>query len=209
MTTDFKPWTPDQPMVTVTIAEPDNLDVKVFGVDYKSPPELQPLRRDSFGALMDHLYDRLRQPFTVEIIETDGSKQTGTIDLGEVRVQMPQPPAPTPPAPRRVAYSPVDPAWGPPEGEPYPRHRELPSVSEPDQPADTTTELSVPVRASGYVPGEEVCLACVVIAATAGPTGEVLFDLPRRLLDTLPTSEVIVYGRATRRATIHQPLLRR
>ncbi len=68
-------------MVSVTITEPDALSVKVFGITYEPPEHFKPLRRASFGYLMDHIYDRLQQPFTVELVESDGSKQTGTIDL--------------------------------------------------------------------------------------------------------------------------------
>jgi hypothetical protein len=81
MSLDHTPWTADLPWVSVTVAEPDLLDVKVFGVPYDPPEGFPPLTRGTFGLLMDHLYDRLRQPFTIELTETDGTRQTGTIDL--------------------------------------------------------------------------------------------------------------------------------
>jgi hypothetical protein len=71
------------PLVAVTVTEPDLLDVTVFGVPYDPPEELRPLRRGSLGLLMDHLYERLAQPFTVEVTEIDGARHAGVIDLAD------------------------------------------------------------------------------------------------------------------------------
>jgi len=68
-------------MVTVAISEPDVMSVAAFGSPYKLPAEYYPLTSDSFGQVMDHLWSRLQEPFTVEILDTDGSRTTGTIDL--------------------------------------------------------------------------------------------------------------------------------
>ncbi len=204
MTTDYTPWTPDMPMVTVTITEPDDLSVKVFNIDYAAPIELLPLRRASFGALMDHLYDRLRQPFTVEIIETDGTSRNGTIDLGEQTTVA----APPPCRPRRMLTSPTDPAWGT-LGETAQPHLKLPLIPAPSQRSDTGTEPSAPVYLNGYEPGEEACIAFVVAATTVTADGEASFQVPRRVLESLPSGEVVVLGRSSGKAVVVEPLLGR
>jgi len=183
----FTPWTPDQPVVAVTFAQPDTMAVKVFGAAYDTPPGLGPLTRASFGRVMDHLWDRLRQPFTVEITETDGSRTTGTIDLS-------QPPAPpTPPASPRRAL-PDQPATAQPMTGPA-----------PTVPAGPDAGL-VPVEAAGLWPGERVCLGLVAADAQASQDGRVAFHVPRAALDFLPRGEVLIYGQASHAAILDYPL---
>ena len=74
-------WRPGDPVAAVTITEPDTMTVAVFGLPYTFPDHLQPLTRASFGQAMDHLWGVLRRPFTVEVTEVDGTRQTGVIDL--------------------------------------------------------------------------------------------------------------------------------
>ncbi len=172
------PWTPDKPIVTVTITEPDLMAVTVFGIDYPPPPWLTPLRRSSFGALMDHLYDRLRQPFTVEITETDGTTQTGLIDLSHTPADTPPPPPTHTPTP---APAPVL--------DPSPRRAIAPDTNTDREPG--TVRLCVP----GFTPGEPVRVAYVTEETTADPTnGESTIDLPRLLLGTLLDGEVVLLG---------------
>jgi len=155
---------------------------------------------------MDHLYDRLRQPFTVEIIETDGTRRTGTIDLEE-QVEL-APPAPPPVPPRRMMPSLIDPAWYPPDETEEPRH-ELPLVPAPSQRGGAETEPGVPVHLNGYEPGEEVCIAFVVAGAMADASGEVSFQVPRHMLKSLPSGEVAVLGRSSCMGIVVEPLLGR
>ena len=68
-------WKADDPLVTITVSEPDALSVRMFGVPYAMPEETGPLTRASFGRVMDYLCHRLGQPFTVEVVETDGSRR--------------------------------------------------------------------------------------------------------------------------------------
>lgn len=152
MSTDFQPWTPDQPIVAVTISPPDVMTVAVFGVDYQPPADLMPLTRDSFGVLMDHLWSRLEQPFTVSITETDGSTQTGVIDL--------RPATPTSPLPEPALRT---------EG---PRHA-LPAAPDTSAPSDAGQPF-----AAGFQPGEMVAVVAVIGTSVANMDGTVPVALP-------------------------------
>jgi len=77
-------WTRDDPWVTATISEPDQMAVTVFGLPYTFPPEMGTLVASSFGQVMDHVWGVLGKPFTVEVIEANGARQTGVIDLRPV-----------------------------------------------------------------------------------------------------------------------------
>jgi len=79
--TAYTPWKRDDPEVTVTITKPDIMSVTVFGLPYTFPDTMGPLTRASFGKVMDHLWGVLGRAFTVEVIETDGTRQGGVIDL--------------------------------------------------------------------------------------------------------------------------------
>ncbi|MDR1189947.1 MAG: hypothetical protein LBK95_21250 [Bifidobacteriaceae bacterium] len=57
------------------------LEVQLGGAAYDPPPDLAPLTRASFGRLMDRLHDQLGGPFTVDVVEADGTRATGVIDL--------------------------------------------------------------------------------------------------------------------------------
>jgi len=92
-------WRPEDPLVTITVNESGILSVRMRGVEYPAPPEWAPLTRAAFGQLMDHLYRRLGQPFTVEVVETNGSRHTGIIDLPD---QPADQPTVTGAAPRRM-----------------------------------------------------------------------------------------------------------
>jgi hypothetical protein len=91
----YRPWQESDPIVRVAVTEPDGLNVTVFGVPYKPPGALGPLTTGSFGPLIDHLWSRLRAPFTIEIVKTDGTRKAATIDLRE---PTPVPPPSPPPA---------------------------------------------------------------------------------------------------------------
>lgn len=174
----YTPWTPDQPMVTVAITEPDVMSVAAFGIPYKLPAEYYPLSRHSFGQVMDHLWSRLQEPFTVEILDTDGSRTTGTIDL--------RPPTPpevttgwgagdTGASPRRMAadsvYDPADDAG-----------RQAETVATPDQTAETLV--------GGFLPGEHVAVTVVVGVAVADADGQVGVTVP-----TWMCQEMLLLGR--------------
>ena len=156
-------WDSADPMVSVTITEPDQLTVSLFGVPYQPPPEWEPLTRGSFGRLMDHLYEHLGRPFTVEVIETDGSRQTGVINL-------PAPPAgPDPaawpeassPVPRRMLPEPDEP--GPPGGGPA-RGQPQVMTAGPEHAAGG-------IEAAGFRPGEPVTVAVILGTVAASPGG--------------------------------------
>jgi hypothetical protein len=87
-----RPWQESDPIVRVAITEPDGLNVTVFGVPYKPPGALGPLTTGSFGPLIDHLWSRLRAPFTIEIVKTDGTRKAATIDLRQPPIPPPSPP---------------------------------------------------------------------------------------------------------------------
>ena len=200
MTTDYTPWTPDMPIVTVTITEPDTLSVKVFNIDYRVPDSLLPLHRESFGAVMDHLHDRLCQPFSVEIIESDGSRQHGTIDLGDHIIDATTPPV----QPRHMASPPIKPSLEEADQPPQPRH-ELPAV----QPNSSKVEPGVLVQVTGYQPGEEAAIAFIMAGTQVDATGQVSFQIPRRLVESLPSGEIIIWGRTSNVVTAVDPLHQR
>ena len=79
----YEAWTADKPIVSVTITDDDTLFVTVYGIHYPTPEGMAPLTQSSMGALMDHLYSRLDQPFSVEIIGPHDSYATGWIDLDD------------------------------------------------------------------------------------------------------------------------------
>lgn len=55
------------------------LTVTVDGEPFEAPAELSPLRREAFGALMDHLTGRVAGPVRIEVHEADGSTFTDII----------------------------------------------------------------------------------------------------------------------------------
>jgi hypothetical protein len=158
MSLDHAPWTAGQPWVTVTVTEPDLLNVKVFGVPYDPPEGFPPLTRGTFGLLMDHLYDRLLQPFTVEVTETDGTRQTGTIDLRD----KPEPATANQWAGDEHSASQLNDVK-------VPIH---PSPVELEPPADLT------VGAEGFLPGEDIMVATCCYTAKADEQGAARFGLP-------------------------------
>jgi hypothetical protein len=71
----------EAPEVTVTVAGSGDLAVEVGGAPWVPPPDLAPLTRASFGRLMDRLHGWLGGPFAVEVVEADGTRAAGVIDL--------------------------------------------------------------------------------------------------------------------------------
>jgi len=193
---NFTPWTPDQPEVAVTITEPDRLDVDVYGAPYlKTPAELLPLTRDSFTALMDHLWGVIQKPFHVAITETDGTVTTGTIDLTRPQPDMPQGLAQS--SPRRALLD---------DGQPTPAGPTPPAGLEaPPPPVAPAPEL-VAVSATGLWPGERVCLGLVVDQGKAGPDGKAGFQIPRYIVESLPGGGVLIFGQASHATLLDYPL---
>lgn len=64
------------PHVRVAVAPDGALSVTVDGAPFTAPEALRPLRRDTFGALADHLTAALDSPIRVEVHEADGSTFT-------------------------------------------------------------------------------------------------------------------------------------
>jgi hypothetical protein len=177
-------WEADDPLVTITVTEPDVLSVRMFGVPYPAPPELTPLTRGSFGALMDHLYLRLGQPFTVEIIETDGTRRTGTIDQPPpTHTQPAQSTDDRPESPRRADAA---------------SHASISSLAEGSSgvpEAAWVRPLPEPEPAlAGFTPGEPVLLCLCVGENHADPAGMVSATVPSWL-----AGEVLVVGRSSGR----------
>ncbi|MDR2975449.1 MAG: hypothetical protein LBV00_12210 [Propionibacteriaceae bacterium] len=211
----YKAWTPDQPWVTVTVTDPDQLDVKVFGITYYPPEGFPPLTRAVFGLLMDHLYDRLRQTFTVELIETDGTHEIGTIDLrdnpqsAETVEALSVPPQSTEESPEPRHLEPESPTTPTPAAHmwlPASPTGDLPLAPGPAHPDSGGAGLNVPVQASGFIPGEEAAVALIVSGMVASATGEVQVQLPHQVIQSLPTGEIVLLGRSSGHFTIRQPL---
>ena len=207
---DSIPWTAHDPLVTVTITEPDRLEVAMFGIPYTLPPDLRPATRSSFGAVMDHLYARLGQPFTIELVETDGTRQTGVIDLRPATPATPDlndnvlsskdpspssdrfPPAPPPrhmlteatPLTDRVSGTPVEEAsWIRPLPEdPIP----APSTRPHDHDSDDDKAFG------GFWPGETVTMCLMVGVSTATGQGTVPTNVPEWI-----SGDVLLVGRAS------------
>lgn len=83
------------PHVRVDVAPDGALAVTVDGAPFTPPEALSPLRRDTFGALADHLTTALNGPIRVEVCEADGSTFTDIL---------------TPPR-RRSRFAPPEPAF--------------------------------------------------------------------------------------------------
>lgn len=83
------------PHVRVDVAPDGALSVTVDGAPFAAPETLRPLRRDTFGALADHLTAALDGPIRVEVHEADGSTFTDIL---------------TPPR-RRSRFAPPEPAF--------------------------------------------------------------------------------------------------
>jgi hypothetical protein len=185
MSLDHTPWTADLPWVTVTVTEPDLLDVTVFGVPYDPPEGFPQLTRGTFGLLMDHLYDQLRQPFTVEVIETDGIRETGTIDLRDK------------PKPATLDQWAGDgPSATPLDDVKVPAH---PLPVEPEPPAD------LPVAAEGFLPGEDIMVATGCYTAKADDQGAAKFGLPPEYGDYW----LLLLGRTSGVTLTRQPIVGR
>ena len=204
---DPTPWTAHDPLVTVTITEPDTLQVAMFGIPYTLPPDLRPATRASFGKVMDHLYARLGQPFTVELVETDGTHQTGVIDLRPATPDTndnvlppkdpfpssdPFPPAPQPrhmlteatPLTKRMSGTPIqEVSWiRPLPDEPVP----APSTHPLDSESDTDP------LCGGFWPGETVTMCLMVGVSTATGQGTVPACVPDWI-----SGDVLLVGRAS------------
>jgi len=185
MSTDFQPWTPDQPIVACTINPPDHMTVTVFGVDYQPPADLLPLTRDSFGVLMDHLWPRLEQPFTVSITETDGTMTSGVIDL--------RPPTPTSPLPEPAIHT-------------GPRHALPPTENNDPSQANAVSPAAGDVQpmVDGFQPGELVAITVVIGTSVADPDGTVPVSVPSWV-----TSDIVAIGRQSGRIAQPQPQIER
>ncbi|MCL2489147.1 MAG: hypothetical protein FWF36_00230 [Propionibacteriaceae bacterium] len=185
MSTDFQPWTPDQPIVACTISPPDHMTVTVFGVDYQPPADLLPLTRDSFGVLMDHLWSRLEQPFTVSITETDGTVTSGVIDL--------RPVTPASSLPEPIIHA-------------GPRHALPPTETNDPSQADAASPATVDAQpmVDGFKPGELVAVVAVVGTTVANVDGTVPVTLPSWV-----TSETLLIGRESGRTARPQPQIER
>jgi hypothetical protein len=208
MSTDYPHLDPDQPWISITVADDGQLSVKMFGVDRDIPAHLQ--HRDRMGHLFDYLYDLFAQPFAAEIIEADGHVDRGIVDQREKPRrglhEWADEDEPNAAEASEVTQSPVDPSWGPPEGQPLPVN-DLPLAPGPASPGTPGDDNNVSVYVEGFTPGEEACIAFIVAGAMAdSPNGLVSFQIPRNVLASLPTGEIIVFGRSSGTTTVRKPL---
>jgi hypothetical protein len=87
MTTTYPHLNPDEPWVTIIDAADGGLSVKMVGIDRDVPAHL--LDSGQMGNLQDYLYDLFAQPYSVEIIDADGTVYLAAgaadvaIDLGD------------------------------------------------------------------------------------------------------------------------------
>jgi len=181
------------PRFRIAIAADGTLAVWAFGITRDVPANL--LHVDYMGHLFDYLYADAGGPYTVEVIEADGTRREGTIDLGG------QPP--TPPARRALPFTADEPFGPDPDDTPLPA-----AVPVPVAPPPVEEEL-VTVSATGLWPSEKVCLGPVIVEGRADQYGRVSFLVPRRIVASLPLGEVLIYGQASHVTTLTHPLLDR
>ncbi|MDR1186145.1 MAG: hypothetical protein LBK95_01605, partial [Bifidobacteriaceae bacterium] len=200
--TDANGWTPDQPTVTVAVGGDDAVEVRVFGEPWLPDGCPAPLRRDQLGWAMDRLWERFGQWFTVELLDADGTRRQGVVDLSQVAAPSA---GPGTGAPRsgaagpgrddsRAGYPPAAGAgaealWGPPaEGPARPaRH----AASPDPRPAAAPERGGWPTAAAdGFEAGEDVLVAYVAGALPADAWGRVSAEVPPEAAAWLPTGEV-------------------
>ncbi|MDR1513258.1 MAG: hypothetical protein LBS56_07235 [Propionibacteriaceae bacterium] len=58
----------------------------------------------------------------------------------------------------------------------------------------------------GFIPGEEVVLALAVAGEAAAADGTAFIGVPRRVVEGLPTGEVILFGRTSGTVALREPL---
>ncbi|MDR2454696.1 MAG: hypothetical protein LBD51_09260, partial [Bifidobacteriaceae bacterium] len=61
-------------------------------------------------------------------------------------------------------------------------------------------------RAAGFIPGEEVVLGLAVAGEAANPDGTAAIAIPRRVVEGLPTGEVVLFGRTSGTVALREPL---
>ena len=163
------------PRARVAIAEDGTLSVWMMGIPRAVPPAL--LHIDHMGLLLDHLYQDRGGPYEVEVIDPDGSIRTGPVDLrSNIAVGLSQWTG----AQQPIAFSPVNPAWGPPAEEALSRQL----------PAD-----DVAIWEAGFIPGEPVAVAYIAGDMSATADGRLGMALSRQVISELATGEMILFGR--------------
>ena len=204
MTTTYPHLNPDEPWITIIVAADGGLSVKMFGIDRDAPAHL--LNTGQMGNLQDYLYDLFAQPYSVEIIGADGTISRGVVDQRDkpknttVRewagaTAQPEPaPEPEPELEPAYTYSPVDPAWGPPNEDTVPRY-----------PIRTDDVVLIE---DGFIPGEPVAVAYIAGEVPATTTGQASVLLAREVAQGLPSGEVVLFGRQSGTTIICKPLAR-
>ncbi|MCL1900592.1 MAG: hypothetical protein FWG11_08810 [Promicromonosporaceae bacterium] len=200
MSTSYPHLNPDEPWITITVGADGSLAVKMFGIDRDVPADL--LHADHMGRLQDYLYDLFAQPYSVEIIEANGTVSRGLVDQRDKPKQvgvmqwagadLGAAPEPEPEPEPEYANSPVDPAWGPPEEDTVPRHLQRTD--------------DVMVLEDGFIPGEPIAVAYIAGDVPAASNGQAHVLLSRKLLADLPSGEVVLFGRQSGTAAVCKPL---
>lgn len=165
------------PHVVITVTGDDELTVTVDGAPHLPPEFSGPWRRSSFGPILDALSDERRVPLRIEVREVDGSVFTDII---------------TPHGRRARTARPADLSSASPVPPP------------PAAPAQEVPAL-VALEGEGFVPGEEVAVAIVVMHGEGGPTGRARGLVEADALGQSPTREVILLGRISGTAAIGHP----
>jgi hypothetical protein len=152
--------------------------------------------------LQDYLYDLFAQPFSIEIIDAEGRVNRGVVDQRDkpksvnlcewAGADLSATLEPEPEPEFEYTYSPVDPAWGPPDGETVPRHL---------QRTDDVVVLD-----DGFIPGEPIAVAYIAGDVPAAANGQAHVLLSRKLLADLPSGEVVLFGRQSGTAVLCKPL---
>ncbi|MDR1188513.1 MAG: hypothetical protein LBK95_13845 [Bifidobacteriaceae bacterium] len=201
-------WTQDQPTVTVVVCADDTLDFKVFGEPWEPPGVQGRMRRGQLGWAMDRLWERFGQWFTVELVDADGTRRRGVVDLSQAAAPGAAADAGAPQSgavdlgrdgasaagDQPSARAGAEALWGPPaEGPARPaRHAAL---LEPQRAAEPERGGWPAVAGDGFEPGEDVLVAYVAAAVPADAWGRVSAEVPPEAAAWLPTGEIVLFGR--------------
>jgi hypothetical protein len=216
----YVPWKEGDPIATVTMSEPDLMSVRLLGIPYQAPADWLPLKRSDFGRVMDHIYTKYPMPFTCEVVETDGTRTTGVVDLTNTPAAAPtqdgqhaQPRSPRHAAPPRDRPAPEpmptadwvrlldEPGPAPISEPPGQGPRPEPPFGPPALPP-RPREGDAVVSALGFEPGEQVAVGLVVGYVAADEQGRAAVTLPSWALANLVTGEAVLSGLSSARSSV-------
>lgn len=171
------------PLVEVTIASDGHITVMVDGEPHMPRT---PLTRANLQDQVTALATAYATPVRVQVTEMDGATFTDVV-LPEDAAQAPRPA----PAPRPAAEN------NPPESTDAGADGESFRVSEPDG-------LVIGLTGSGFLPGEHVAFAAIVVRRQADDDGTVVLRLPASLTSRRP-GPFVLFGQTSGTLVLADP----